>query len=111
LYQWTNQPTRRPAGDDPCHRRQSDLYPAQYFEKVEKENGVKDRRFRIEHVQHLQSSDIPRFAQLNVIASMQPYHAIDDGRWAEKVIGHERSKTTYAFRSLIDAKAKSGFRK
>jgi len=48
-------------------------------------------------------ADIPRFAQLGVIASMQPYHAIDDGRWAEAVIGHERSKTTYAFRSFIDA--------
>jgi len=79
------------------------------FEKVEKENGPKDRRFRIEHLQHIQPSDIPRLAQLNVIASMQPYHAIDDGRWAEKVIGHERSKTTYAFRSLIDAKVKVVF--
>jgi hypothetical protein len=79
------------------------------FERVEKENGAKDRRFRIEHAQHIQPSDIPRFAQLNVIASMQPYHAIDDGRWAEKVIGHERSKTTYAFRSLIDAHAKVVF--
>lgn len=79
------------------------------FEKIEKENGAKDRRFRIEHVQHIQPSDIPRLAQLNVIASMQPYHAIDDGRWAEKVIGHERCKTTYAFRSLIEAKAKVVF--
>lgn len=79
------------------------------FEKVEKENGAKDRRFRIEHAQHIQPSDIPRFAALNVIASMQPYHAIDDGRWAEKVIGHERSKTTYAFRSLMDAHAKVVF--
>jgi len=79
------------------------------FEKVEKENGTKDRRFRIEHLQHIQPTDIPRLAQLNVIASMQPYHAIDDGRWAEKVIGHERCKTTYAFRSLIDAKAKVVF--
>jgi predicted amidohydrolase YtcJ len=79
------------------------------FEKVEKENGSRDRRFRIEHVQHIQPSDIPRLAELKVIASMQPYHAIDDGRWAEKVIGHERSKTTYAFRSLLDAKAKVVF--
>ncbi len=79
------------------------------FEKVEKENGAKDRRFRIEHLQHIQPSDIPRLAQLNVIASMQPYHAIDDGRWAEKIIGHERCKTTYAFRSLIDAKSKIVF--
>ncbi|MBS1981441.1 MAG: amidohydrolase [Bacteroidetes bacterium] len=73
------------------------------FEKVEKENGTKDRRFRIEHAQHLAPNDISRLAQLNVIASMQPYHAIDDGRWAEKIIGHERCKTTYAFKSLMDA--------
>ena len=57
------------------------------FERVARENGPRDRRFRIEHAQHLAPSDIPRFASLGVIASMQPYHAIDDGRWAEKVIG------------------------
>jgi predicted amidohydrolase YtcJ len=73
------------------------------FEQAEKENGVRDRRFRIEHAQHLRSQDIPRFSRDRVIASMQPYHAIDDGRWAEKRIGKERAKTTYAFRSLIDS--------
>jgi len=78
------------------------------YERVEKENGARDRRFRIEHAQHLSPSDIPRFAQLGVIASMQPYHAIDDGRWAEKYIG-DRIKTTYAFKSLLDAKAKLAF--
>jgi predicted amidohydrolase YtcJ len=71
------------------------------FERIEKENGKRDRRFRIEHAQHIAPSDIPRFASLNVIASMQPYHVIDDGRWAEKIIGPERIKTTYAFRSLL----------
>mgnify|MGYP005990427853 FL=1 len=75
------------------------------FETVEKENGEKDRRFRIEHAQHIAQNDLKRFAQLNVIPSMQPYHAIDDGRWAEKLIGSERIKTTYAFKSLLDAKA------
>jgi predicted amidohydrolase YtcJ len=79
------------------------------FERVEKENGARDRRFRIEHAQHIAPADIPRFAQLSVIPSMQPYHAIDDGRWAEKVIGHERAKTTYAFRSLRDAGAVLAF--
>jgi predicted amidohydrolase YtcJ len=79
------------------------------FERVEKENGAKDRRFRIEHAQHIAASDISRFAQLGIIASMQPYHAIDDGRWAEKIIGKERCKTTYAFKSLLDAKAKVVF--
>ncbi|HEY3135024.1 MAG TPA: amidohydrolase [Blastocatellia bacterium] len=76
-----------------------------YLEEVEKENGPRDRRFRIEHAQHLLAGDIPRFAKLGVIASMQPYHAIDDGRWAEKRIGPARINTTYAFRSLLDAGA------
>ncbi len=73
------------------------------FEEVRRENGPRDRRFRIEHAQHLRPEDIPRMARLGVIASMQPYHAIDDGRWAEKRIGRERCRTTYAFRSLLDA--------
>ena len=73
------------------------------YEQVEKEDGERDRRFRIEHAQHLRAQDITRFASDKVIASMQPYHAIDDGRWAEKRIGPQRAKTTYAFRSLIDA--------
>ena len=78
------------------------------FARVAAENGARDRRFRIEHAQHLAPRDIPRFAALNVIASMQPYHAIDDGRWAEKYIG-DRINTTYAFRSLIDARATLAF--
>ncbi len=74
------------------------------FEKVSEEEGIKDRRFRIEHVQHIEPKDIPRLSHLNIIASMQPYHAIDDGRWAEELIGPERVKTTYAFKDLLDAK-------
>ncbi|HLN00059.1 MAG TPA: amidohydrolase family protein [Bryobacteraceae bacterium] len=80
-----------------------------YFEGVEKDNGPRDRRFRIEHAQHLLASDIPRFAQLGVIPSMQPAHAIDDGRWAEKRIGAQRIKTSYAFRSLLDSGARLAF--
>ena len=72
------------------------------YQQVESENGVKDRRFRIEHAQHIAQGDLERFAKLNVIASMQPYHAIDDGRWAEKIIGPIRIKSTYAFKSLLD---------
>jgi predicted amidohydrolase YtcJ len=79
------------------------------YERIEKENGERDRRFRIEHAQHIAPQDISRFSTLDVIPSMQPYHAIDDGRWAEKIIGYERCKTTYAFRSLIDANAKLAF--
>lgn len=64
-----------------------------------------ERRFRIEHAQHLNAALIKRFATDRVIASMQPYHAIDDGRWAEGKIGRERARGTYAFRSLLDAGA------
>ena len=73
------------------------------FEDVLKVNGPRDRRWRIEHAQHLAPGDFPRFARLGVIASVQPYHAIDDGRWAESRIGPQRAKTTYAFRTLLDA--------
>jgi predicted amidohydrolase YtcJ len=69
---------------------------------VVKENGEKDRRLRIEHAQHVAPKDFDRFAKLGVIASVQPYHAIDDGRWAEKRIGPERIKTSYAYRSFLD---------
>ncbi|WP_291963681.1 amidohydrolase [Maribacter sp.] len=73
------------------------------FDSVVVKNGKRDRRLRIEHAQHLAVEDIDRFSKLDVITSMQPYHAIDDGRWAEELIGHERIKTTYAFKSILDA--------
>lgn len=83
---------------DKANRIMLDVYA-----EVAKQNGSReDRRWRIEHAQHLRPDDFERFAKLGVIASVQPYHAIDDGRWAEKRIGHERSKTTYAFRTLLD---------
>jgi len=110
LYEWTSGADKAGlhvivhAIGDRAIRDQLDI-----FERVEKENGPRDRRFRIEHAQHIAPPDIPRFARLGVIASMQPYHAIDDGRWAEKVIGPERAKTTYAFRSLRDAGATLAF--
>jgi predicted amidohydrolase YtcJ len=72
------------------------------FSDVEKAHGDADRRLRIEHAQHIAPKDFDRFASLHVIASVQPYHAIDDGRWAERRIGPERIKTTYAFRTLLD---------
>jgi len=75
------------------------------FERVFKEGGPRDRRWRIEHAQHLRPSDIARFGRLGVIASVQPSHAADDGRWAERRIGAERCRTTYAFRSLSEAGA------
>src|SRR5579875_3080892 len=80
-----------------------------FYERLEREHGARDRRLRIEHTQHLLPADIPRFGRDHVIASMQPYHCIDDGRWAEKRIGPERAKTTYAFRSLLDSGATLAF--
>jgi len=79
------------------------------YDSVAKAHGARDRRFRVEHAQHLRPQDIPRFGRLGVIASMQPYHAIDDGRWVEGRIGPVRIKTTYAFRTLLDTGAKLGF--
>jgi predicted amidohydrolase YtcJ len=79
------------------------------FDSVSQAHGARDRRFRIEHAQHLRRRDIARLARSGVVASMQPYHAIDDGRWAEKRIGPERIKTTYAFRSLLDNGARLAF--
>lgn len=71
--------------------------------------GGSDRRFRIEHAQHLRPADYAKFKAGGVIASMQPYHAIDDGRWAEGRIGAKRCASSYAFRSLLDAGATLAF--
>jgi len=110
LYRWTSGADKAGlhvlvhAIGDRAIRLQLDI-----FQRVATENGAKDRRFRIEHAQHIAPADLPRFAAQGVIASMQPYHAIDDGRWADKVIGPERAKTTYAFRSLRDSQARLAF--
>jgi predicted amidohydrolase YtcJ len=110
LYEWTSGADKAGlqvlvhAIGDRAIRLQLDIY-----QRVEREDGPRDRRFRIEHAQHIAPMDIPRFATLGVIPSMQPYHAIDDGRWADRVIGAERARTTYAFRSLRDAGARLAF--
>lgn len=83
--------------------RANDFILSVYKEAETKTLG-KDHRFRIEHAQHLTQQAIPKFAELSVIASMQPYHAIDDGKWAAKRLDDTRLKGTYAFKSLIDAK-------
>ncbi|MGY8914858.1 MAG: amidohydrolase, partial [Flavobacteriales bacterium] len=105
IYQWVSEADKRnwritvhAIGDSAIHSLQNT------YERVIQENGIKDRRFRIEHAQYLAPEDINRFADLGIIVSVQPYHAIDDGRWAEELIGSERIKTTYAFKSLMDAK-------
>ncbi|HSD62185.1 MAG TPA: amidohydrolase [Ignavibacteriaceae bacterium] len=77
-------------------------YMLDLYEKVKQENPVWDRRFRIEHAQHVRSLDIPRFSKIGVIASVQPTHAIEDGVWAIKRIGSERIKYTHPYRSFLD---------
>jgi len=79
------------------------------YEKAQQVNGKRDSRHRIEHAQILRSDDIPRFAQLGVIASMQPTHCITDKRFAEKRIGLERCKGAYAWQSLLNAGAHIAF--
>lgn len=73
------------------------------YQQVAEQNGPRDRRFRIEHAQHLRPGEMQQFAVQKIVASMQPYHCADDGRWCEKRIGPERAKGTYAFRTLLDA--------
>ncbi len=75
------------------------------YEAVGGRSRRKDARHRVEHVQHLLVEDFARFAKSGVVASMQPYHKADDGRYAEKALGHERLKGSYAFRQLLDAGA------
>ena len=82
------------------------------YEEIARRNGAgpaRGRRWRIEHAQHVRPDDFALFARLGVVASMQPYHAIDDGRWAEKRIGHERAKSSYAWRSMLDHGVKLAF--
>src|SRR5437667_303907 len=79
------------------------------YDSVARAHGARDRRFRVEHAQHLRPQDIPLFGKLGVIASVQPYHAIDDGRWVERRIGPVRIKTTYPFRTLLDTGGRPAF--
>ncbi|MBI4500884.1 MAG: amidohydrolase [Gemmatimonadetes bacterium] len=79
------------------------------YDSVAEAHGARDRRFRDEHAQHLRPEDIPAFGLLGIVPSMQPYHAIDDGRWVQIRIGPVRIKTTYAFRTLLDTHAPLAF--
>ncbi|RPI72263.1 MAG: amidohydrolase, partial [Ignavibacteriales bacterium] len=79
----------------------ANAYMLDLYNKIKEDNDEWDRRFRIEHAQHVRFEDIPRFREIGVIASVQPYHAIDDGVWAEKRIG-DRIKYTYPFAAFLD---------
>jgi predicted amidohydrolase YtcJ len=75
------------------------------YETTLSQGGRKEARHRIEHAQHLHVTDISRFSKLGVVASMQPFHKADDGRYAEKAIGKKRLEGSYAFRQLVDTGA------
>ena len=79
------------------------------YDSLVRVHGARDRRFRIEHAQHLRPEDVPKFGALQVVASMQPPHLIDDGQWAEKRLGPERVRTSYVFRTLLDTNAPLAF--
>jgi predicted amidohydrolase YtcJ len=79
------------------------------FESVAKANGPRDRRDRIEHAQVVAPEDLPRFAKLKVIASMQPSHQTTDMRWAESRVGPERVKGAYAWATLEKTGARLAF--
>jgi len=79
------------------------------YEKINNTNSPWERRFRIEHAQHIRKDDIQRFNKLNVIASVQPYHCIDDGVWAEKRVGPGRVKETHPYKSFLKNNIKVAF--
>ena len=79
------------------------------LEEITRENGPRDRRFRVEHAEHLQSDDIARFAQLGAIASVQPADLTETGRWADAIVGPVRARGAFALRSLLDARARVVF--
>jgi predicted amidohydrolase YtcJ len=72
-------------------------------------DDLRTTRCRSEHAQHLRPEEIASFGALGVIASMQPYHKADDGRYAEAYLGAERCRSSYAYRSLLDAGAVVAF--
>ena len=79
------------------------------FRAVAKMNGKRERRFKVEHAQHLRNSEIVRFGREGVIPSVQPFHAIDDSRWAYKRVEEDVLGGTYAFKSLLNSDAKVVF--
>ena len=99
------------AGIQPCIHAIGDRAVAEMLDLYERvgQANAPAARFRIEHAQHVRREDFSRFAKLGVIASMQPYHAIDDGRWAEKKLGPERARYSYAWRAMLDAGAPVAF--
>ena len=84
-------------------------YMLNVYENIKNKNPVWDRRFRIEHAQHVRLEDVKRFAEIGVIASVQPYHLIDDGVWAEKRIGKKRINEAHPLKDFLDNGVKMCF--
>ena len=78
-------------------------YLMNMLDRIVKENGLKDRRFRLVHAQVMSNEDIKRAGEHKIVAEVQPFHVADDMRWMEERIGNVRSKGAYAFRRLWDA--------
>lgn len=93
-------------GPPEAREKGPDVVPLQVIGEFNPPDGM---RLRIEHAQHLLAADIDRFARLGVVASMQPLHKADDARYAERAIGPVRCRTSYAFRSLLQAGAHVAF--
>jgi hypothetical protein len=79
------------------------------YDSVARVHGARDRRFRVEHAQHLRREDIPKFGAERIVPSMQPYHVVDDGRWIVQRVGPERIKTTHAYHDLLNSGAPLAF--
>jgi len=87
---------------DRANREVLDIYARTFAAHPDKS----DLRWRIEHAQHLDAADIPRFTELGVIAAMQGVHATSDGPWIDKRLGHERARIgAYVWRDLLDSGA------
>ncbi|MEK6301553.1 MAG: amidohydrolase [Acidobacteriota bacterium] len=76
-----------------------------YLEELDRQNGPRDRRFRLVHAQVIAPADFKRLGKLGVVAEVQPFHLSDDMRWMEERIGRERCKGAYAFKSIKDSGA------
>ncbi len=80
----------------------ANYYILDLYKRIKQNNPERDRRFRIEHAQHVRFEDLHLFSENNIIASVQPYHCIDDGVWAENRIGKERIKYTHPYKSFLE---------
>lgn len=80
-----------------------------YLEELNRQNGKRDRRFRLVHAQVIAPADFKRLGELGVVAEVQPFHLSDDMRWMEERIGRERCRGAYAFKTIHQSGAVLSF--